>query len=67
MNYMLQQKRTKAQAISAQNKNPHILSRGGYKNLEEKILMEKEKSRSPPSKDDFPARLYHHLVIKSRC
>jgi len=52
---MLQLNRTKAQAISAQNKNPHLLSRGGYRKLEEKILTEKEESRPPPSEDDFPA------------
>jgi len=40
---MLQQKRTKAQAISAQHKNPHLLFCGGYRKLEEKILMEKRK------------------------
>jgi len=44
---MLQVKRKKAQSISAQNKNPHILSRGGYRKLEEKIVTEKKKSRSP--------------------
>ena len=49
---MLQEIRTKAQAISKKNKNPHILSRGGYRKLEEKILKEKEKSRPPPSEDD---------------
>ena len=38
---MLQVKRKKARSISAQNKNPHILSRGGYRKLEEKIMSEK--------------------------
>jgi len=51
---MLQQKRTKAQAISVQNKNSHLLSCGEYRKLQEKILKEKGKSRPPPSKDDFP-------------
>jgi len=40
---MLQQKRTKAQAISAQNKNLHLLSRGAYRKLVENIVKEKEK------------------------
>ncbi|XP_052723770.1 uncharacterized protein LOC128193726 [Vigna angularis] len=30
--------RSKAQGTSAHNKNPHLLSRGGYRKLEEKIL-----------------------------
>ena len=50
---MLQeQRKKKAQSISAQNKNPHILSRGGYRKLEEKIMSEKKKSRPPPSKGE---------------
>jgi len=49
---MLQVKRKKAQSISAQNKNPHILSRGGYRKLEEKIMTEKKKSRPPPSEGE---------------
>jgi len=39
---MLQEKRKKAQSISAQNKNPHILSRGWYRKLEVKIISEKK-------------------------
>jgi len=35
---MLQEKKKKAQSISAQNKNLHILSRDGYRKLEEKIM-----------------------------
>jgi len=49
---MLQEKRKKAQAISAQNKNPHLFSRGGYRKLEEKILKEKEKPRPLSFEDD---------------
>ena len=49
---MLQVKRKKAQSISAQNTNPHILSRGGYRKLEEKIMTEKKKSRPPPSEGE---------------
>jgi len=49
---MLQVKRKKAQSISAQNKNPYILSRGGYRKLEEKIMSEKKKSRPPPSEGE---------------
>ena len=44
---MLQVKRKKAQ-----NKNLHILSRGGYRKLEEKIMTEKKKSRPPPSEGE---------------
>ena len=51
---MLQEKRKKAQSISAQNRNPHILSRGGYKKLEEKIMSEKKKYRPPPSEGEDP-------------
>ena len=50
---MLQVKRKKAQSISAQNKNPHILSRGGYRKLEEKIMTEKKNSRPPPSEGEY--------------
>jgi len=49
---MLQVKRKKAQSISDQNKNLHILSRGGYRKLEEKIMTEKKKSRPPPSEGE---------------
>ena len=49
---MLQVKRKKAQSMSAQNKNPHILSRGGYRKLEEKIMTKKKKSRPPPSEGE---------------
>jgi len=53
---MLEEKRKKAQSISAQNKNPHILSYGRYRKLEEKIMLEKKKSRPPPfeSEDSEP-------------
>ncbi|KOM25699.1 hypothetical protein LR48_Vigan161s000800 [Vigna angularis] len=44
-----QEKRSKAQGISAQNKNPHLLSRGGYRKLEEKIMKQKSDSRLPLS------------------
>jgi len=49
---MLQVKRKNAQSISAQNKNPHILSRGRYRKLEEKIMTEKKKSKPPPSEGE---------------
>jgi len=49
---MLQVKRKKAQSISAQNKNPHILSCCGYRKLEEKKMTEKKKSRPPPSEGE---------------
>jgi len=35
---MLHEKRKKAQSISAQNKNLHILSRGRYRKLKEKKM-----------------------------
>jgi len=49
---MLQEKRKKAQSIIAQNKNPRILSRGGYRKLKEKIMSEKKKFRPPPSEGE---------------
>jgi len=62
---MLQEKRKKAQSISAQNKNPHILSRGGYKKLEEKIISEKKTSRPLPSEGGDIEPHSHHHVIKN--
>jgi len=64
---MLKEKRTKARAISKQNKNPHVLSYGEYRKLEEKILKEKEKSRPSPSEDDClapPSPSSHHQKWK---
>ena len=53
MGFICYRKREKkAQSISAQNTNPHILSRGGYRKLEEKIMTEKKKSRPPPSEGE---------------
>jgi len=49
---MLQEKRKKAQIISVQNKNPYILSPGRYKKFDEKIMLEKKKSRPPPSEGE---------------
>ena len=49
---MLQEKRKKAQSLSAQNKNPHILSRSGYRKLEKKVMSENKKSRPPPSEGE---------------
>jgi len=37
--------RKKAQAIQKQNTAPHILSRGGYDYLEQKLLAEKTKKK----------------------
>ena len=49
MNFICYNKREKkAQSISAQNKNPHIFSCGRYRKIEEKIMSEKKKSRTPP-------------------
>jgi len=50
---MLQEKRKKTQSISAQNKNPHILSRGGNRKLEEKIMSKKKKSRPRTSEGEL--------------
>ena len=62
---MLQVKRKKAQSISAQNKNPHILSRGGYRKLEEKIMLEKKNSKPHLLRVKILSLLHHHHVIKS--
>jgi len=37
--------RKKAQAIQKQNTAPHVLSRGGYEYLEQKLMVEKTKKR----------------------
>jgi len=37
--------RKKAQAIQKQNTAPHVLSRGGYEYLEQKLLAEKTKKK----------------------
>jgi len=37
--------RKKAQAIQKQNIAPHVLSRGGYEYLEQKLMAEKTKKR----------------------
>ena len=37
--------RSKAQAIQKQNTAPHVLSRGGYDYLEQKLLAEKTKKK----------------------
>jgi len=54
--YRKRENRKKAQSISAQNKNPHILSRGGYRKLEEKIMSEKKKFRPPPFEGEAKAK-----------
>ncbi|KOM47328.1 hypothetical protein LR48_Vigan07g103200 [Vigna angularis] len=48
------EKRSKAQGISAQNKIPHLLSRGGYRKLEKKIIKQKSDSRLPLSEGGDP-------------
>ncbi|KOM39876.1 hypothetical protein LR48_Vigan04g007400 [Vigna angularis] len=45
--------RCKAQGTSAHNKNPHLLSRGGYRKLEEKIVKQKADA-IPPSQGGSP-------------
>ncbi|KOM41437.1 hypothetical protein LR48_Vigan04g163500 [Vigna angularis] len=52
---MWQETRSKAQGISAQNKNPHLLSRGGYMKLEEKIMKQKLDSRLSLSEGGDPS------------
>ena len=41
----MQDVRKKAQASQKQNTAPHVLSRGGYEYLEEKLMAEKAKKR----------------------
>ena len=41
----LQDVRKKAQAIQKQNTAPHVLSRGGYEYLEQKLMAEKTKKK----------------------
>jgi len=42
---LLHEVRKKAQAIQKQNTTPHVLSRGGYDFLEEKLMEDKKKKR----------------------
>jgi len=55
----------KAKSISAQNKNPHILSHGGYRKLEEKIMLEKKNYRPLPSEGEDTESPSPYHVIKS--
>jgi len=41
----LQDVQKKAQAIQKQNTAPHVLSRGGYEYLEQKLMAEKTKKK----------------------
>jgi len=42
----LQDVRKKTQAIQKQNTTPHMLSRGGYEYLEQKLMAEKKKEKT---------------------
>ena len=68
---MKQEKRKKAKELQSQNTCPHILSRGGYSVLEEKIMMEKQKQKQTSaasdlsiSMDDPPSPPSHHQKWK---
>ncbi|KAH1228105.1 hypothetical protein GmHk_10G028176 [Glycine max] len=64
--------RKKAQASQKQNTAPHVLSRGGYEYLEEKLMAEKTKkrleeaaqSRSTEGIIDPPSPIRHHVKWK---
>ena len=45
-------KREKAIVIGRKNDCPHILSRGGYKKLEEQMMKEKQKRRQEEAQSD---------------
>ncbi|XP_058753581.1 uncharacterized protein LOC131626757 [Vicia villosa] len=50
-----QEKRKKAQMVSAHNKHPHRLSRGGYELLQEKMIQEKLKEKQESLGDSVVA------------
>ena len=54
----LQDVRKKAQAIQKQNTAPHVLSRGGYEYLEQKLMAEKTKKKLEEAAQSRSARLY---------
>ncbi|KAH1221276.1 hypothetical protein GmHk_12G034741 [Glycine max] len=67
--------RMKAQAIQKQNTAPHILSRGGYDYLEQKILAEKTKKKMQEAAQsgsvdgiiDPPSPVRRHVKWKMAC
>ena len=64
---MLQEKGKKGSKYKCSNKNSHILSLGGYRKLEEKIMSEKKKSSPPPSEGEDiepPSPPSHHQKWK---
>ena len=51
-NFLLQEKRKKAKDIQSNNTCPHVLSRGGYQLLEERMLLDKQRQREEASASD---------------
>ncbi|KAL5191639.1 hypothetical protein HKD37_04G010888 [Glycine soja] len=56
--------RSKAQAIQKQNTAPHVLSRGGYDYLEQKLLAEKTKKKLIDGVIDPPSPVRRHVKWK---
>ncbi|KAH1205493.1 hypothetical protein GmHk_16G046181 [Glycine max] len=56
--------RMKAQAIQKQNTAPHVLSRGGYDYLEQKLLAEKTKKKIVDGVIDPPSPIRRHVKWK---
>ncbi|KAH1249598.1 hypothetical protein GmHk_05G012919 [Glycine max] len=64
-----------AQVIQKQNTTPHVLSRGGYEYLENKLMEEKKKkqleeaaqSRSTDTIIDLPSPIRRHVKWKKAC
>jgi len=65
----------KAQAIQKQNTTPHVLSRGGYEFLENKMMEEKKKKKleeaaqsgSTDTVIDPPSLIRRHVKWKMAC
>ncbi|KAH1228987.1 hypothetical protein GmHk_10G028858 [Glycine max] len=56
--------RIKAQAIQKQNTAPHVMSRGGYDYLEQKLLAEKTKKKLVDGVIDPPSPVRRHVKWK---
>ena len=70
--WFLQDVRKKAQAIQKKNTAPHVLSRGGYEYLEQKLMIEKTKKKLEEAAQsgsieaviDPPSRIRWHVKWK---
>ena len=63
---MLQAKRKKAKDIQANNDCPHVLSRGGYQVLQQRMLLDKQRQREEASASDPSISMVHPPSPPSR-